>query len=150
MIRPLTRTPRGKAGRDTPMKTLTIFWIFVFGLILSSSSALGQHPKRGFSVLGVWRYQGGEEKPMEIHFLADHKAIFKGGYAFYNPATWYFNPATAELRLIVPKMKQNEFKLFNQWTNTGLRTNLKEKTILYTLRDARLCFMGYFFEKEKK
>ena len=101
-------------------------------------------------MVGVWRYQGGEEKPMEIHFLADHKAIFKGGYAFYNPANWYFNPATAELRLIVPKMKQDEFKLFNQWTNTGLKTNPKEKTIVYTLRDARLCFMGYFFEKEKK
>ena len=57
MIRPLTRTPRGKAGRYKPIKTLTIFWIFVFGLILSSSSALGQHPseavKRGFSVIGV-------------------------------------------------------------------------------------------------
>jgi hypothetical protein len=101
-------------------------------------------------VVGVWRYQGGEEKPMGIHFLADHKAIFKGGYAFYNPAKWYFNPATAELRLIVPKMKQDEFKLFNQWTNTGLNTNPKEKTIVYTVRDARLCFMGYFFEKEKK
>ena len=154
MIRPLTRTPRGKAGRYKPMKTLTIFLIFVIGLILSSSSALSQHPseavKRGFSVIGVWRYQGGEEKAMEIHFLADHKAIFKGGYAFYNAAKWYFNPATAELRLIVPKMKQDDFKLFNQWTNTGLKINLKEKTIVYTLRDARLCFMGYFFEKEKK
>jgi len=47
-------------------------------------------------------------------------------------------------------MKQDEFKLFNQWTNTGLKTNPKEKTIVYTLCDARLCFMGYFFEKEKK
>ena len=136
------------------MKTFTIFSIFVFGLVLSSSYALGQQPsatvKRGFSVVGVWRYPGGEEKPMEIHFLADHKAIFKGGYAFYNPAKWYFNPASAELRLIVPKMKEDDFKLFNQWTNTGLKINLKEKTIVYTLRAARLCFMGYFFEKEKK
>src|SRR5262249_24922479 len=136
------------------MKTLTIFWILVFGLILSSSFALGQHPsetlKRGFSVVGVWRYQGGEEKPMEIHFLPDHKAIFKGGDAFYNPATGHFNPASAELRLIVQKMKQHDFKLFNEWTNTGLKTNLKVKTIIYTPGDARLCFMGYFFEKEEK
>ena len=101
-------------------------------------------------MIGIWRYQGGEEKPMEIDFLADHKAIFKGGYAFYNPARWDFNPANAELKLIVPKMKQDDFKLFNQWTNTGLKINPKEKTISCTLHEARLCFMGYFFEKEEK
>jgi hypothetical protein len=38
--------------------------------------------KRGFSVVGVWRYQGGEEKPMEIHFLQDHKAILKDDMNF--------------------------------------------------------------------
>ncbi|PYJ70562.1 MAG: hypothetical protein DME75_09055, partial [Verrucomicrobia bacterium] len=118
------------------MKTLMILLILFFSLAFPSNSAPGQHSneplKRGFSVLGVWRYPGGEENPMEIQFLGNHKAIFKGGYEFYNPAKWYFNAATAELGLIVPKMKQNGFKLFNQWTYTGLKTNPKEKTIIYT------------------
>src|SRR5260370_14046428 len=136
------------------MKRLTILLILLLSLAFPSNSAPGQHSneshKRGFSVLGVWRYPGGEENPMEIHFLPNHKAIFKGGYEFYNPAKWYFNPATAELRLIVPKMKQKDFKLFNQWTYTGLKTNPKDKTISYTLHRARICFMGYFFEKQEK
>jgi hypothetical protein len=136
------------------MKTLAILLILFFGLVLSSNSAPSQHSneafKRRFSVLGVWRYKGGEEKPMEIRFVPDHKAVFKGGYEFYNPAQWYFTPATAELRLIVPRMKQDDFKLFNQWTDTGLKINPKEKTIVYTLREGRICFMGYFFEKQEK
>jgi hypothetical protein len=105
--------------------------------------------KRGFSVLGVWRYKGGEEKPMEIQFLPDQKVVFKGGYEFYNPATWYFNLAASELRLIVPRMKQNDFKLFNRWTYTGLKIDPKEKAIVYTLHTPTICFMGYFFEKQK-
>ena len=136
------------------MKTLAILLILFFNLALPANSALGQHPnesvKQGFSVLGVWRYKGGEENPMEIHFLGDHQASFKKGYEFYNPAKWSFNPATAELRLIVPKMKQSDFKLFNQWTYTGLKVNPKTKTILYSLHERRICFMGYFFEKEEK
>ncbi len=136
------------------MKTLAILLILFFGLVVSLNSAPSQHSKepfkRGFSVLGVWKYPGGEEKPMEIRFLPDHKAVFKGGYEFYNPAEWYFTPATAELRLIVPKMKQNDFKLFNQWIYTGLKINPKEKTIFYTLHEERICFMGYFFEKHEK
>ena len=60
------------------------------------------------------------------------------------------SPATAELRLIVPKMKQNDFKLFNQWIYTGLKINPKEKTIFYTLHEERICFIGYFFEKHEK
>jgi hypothetical protein len=48
------------------------------------------------------------------YFLPNHKAIFKEGYEFYNPAAWYFIPASAELRLVVPKMKPDDFKLFNQ------------------------------------
>jgi len=136
------------------MKTLAILLILFFGLVLSLNSAPSQHPnepfKRGFSVLGVWRYKGGEEKPMEIRFLPDHKAVFKGGYEFYSPAKWYFNPTTAELRLLVSKMKEHDFKLFDQWTYTGLKTNPKEKTISYMLHEARICFMGYFFEKQEK
>ena len=87
---------------------------------------------------------------MEIRFLPDHKAVFKGGYEFYSPAKWYFNPTTAELRLLVSKMKEHDFKLFDQWTYTGLKTNPKEKTISYTLHEARICFLGYFFEKQEK
>jgi hypothetical protein len=135
------------------MKTLTILLILFFGSVLSSNSAPSQHSKepfkRGFSVVGVWKYAGGEEKPMEIRFLPDHKAVFKGGYEFYNPAEWYFTPATAELGLVVPKMKPDGFKLFNQWIYTGLKINPKEKTIFYTLHQPRICFMGYFFEKQK-
>src|SRR5260370_9131007 len=37
------------------------------------------------------------ERKLSRLFLPNHKAIFKGGYEFYNPAKWYFNPATAEL-----------------------------------------------------
>ncbi len=46
-------------------------------------------------------------------------------------------------------MKPDDFKLFNQWTYTGLKINPKDKTIIYTLHEARICFMGYFFEKQK-
>jgi hypothetical protein len=128
--------------------------IVFFNSALPLNSASAQHSsesvKRGFSVLGVWGYQGGEEKSMEIRFLRDHKAVFKGGYEFYSPAKWYFNPTTAELRLLVSKMKEHDFKLFDQWTYTGLKTNPKEKTISYRLHQARICFMGYFFEKQEK
>lgn len=136
------------------MKTVTVVLMLFFGLVFSSKSEPSQHSnqffKRGFSVPGVWRYKGGEEKPIEIRFLPDHKAIFKGGYEFYNPAAWYFTPATAELKLTVPKMKETDFRLFNQWTYTGLKINPKDKTIIYTLHEARICFMGYFFEKQEK
>ena len=46
---------------------------------------------------------------------------------------WYFNPATAELKLIVPKMKQSDFKLFNQWIGLGSikKVNSKEKTTMF-------------------
>jgi len=101
-------------------------------------------------VPGIWRYKGGDEKPMEIRFLPDHKAMFKGGYEFYNPAQWYFTPTTSELKLIVPKMKPDDLKLFTQWTYTGLKINPKDKTIIYTLHEARICFMGYFYEKEEE
>ncbi len=74
--------------------------------------------------------------------------MFKRGYEFYNPALWYFTPTTAELKLTVPKMKETEFRLFNQWRYAGLRVNPKEKTIVYTLNERRIYFMGYFFEKE--
>jgi len=134
------------------MKTVTVVLILFFGLVFSSKSAPGRDSNRpsksSVSVPGIWRYKGGDEKPMEIRFLPDHKAVFKGGYEFYNPAKWYFTPATAELKLTVPKMKQNGFKLFNQWTYTGLKTNPKEKTIIYTLHERRICFMGYFYEKQ--
>jgi hypothetical protein len=107
------------------MKTLAILLIVFFNSALPLNSAPAQHSnepvKRGFSVLGVWRYQGGEEKPMEIRFLPDHKTVFKGGYEFYSPAKWYFNPTTAELRLLVSKMKEHDFKLFDQWTYTGFK-----------------------------
>ncbi len=42
------------------MKTVAILLILFFGLVFSSNSAPNQHSKepfkRGFSVLGVWRY----------------------------------------------------------------------------------------------
>lgn len=133
------------------MKIVTIILALGFGLGSSSNSQSSRHSespfKKSVSVVGVWRYQGGEEKPIEMRFLPDHKVIFRRGYEFYNPAKWHFDPATAELNLIVPKMKPGEFKLFNQWTHTGLKVNPKEKTISYTLHEPRLCFMGYFFEK---
>lgn len=135
-------------------KRLAVVSILFFGLLVTSKSALGEHSsessRKPVSVVGIWRYEGGDEKPIEIGFLPDHKVMFKGGYEFYNPAQWYFSPATAELKLIVSKMKQNEFKLFNQWTYTGLKVNPKQKTIVYTLRGRRICFMGYFFEKQEK
>lgn len=135
------------------MKTATIVLMLLFGLVFSSKSAPSRDSnlpsKRSGSVPGIWRYKGGDEKPMEIRFLPDHKVKFKGGYEFYNPAQWYFSPATAELKLIVPKMKQNEFKLFDQWTYTGLRVNPTQHTIVYVLHEQRICFMGYFFEKER-
>src|SRR5438874_6710302 len=81
------------------MKTVTVVLILFFGLVFSLKSAPGRDSNRpsksSVSVLGVWRYPGGEENPMEIQFLGNHKAIFKGGYEFYNPAKWYFNAATA-------------------------------------------------------
>lgn len=134
------------------MKTVTVVLILFFGLVFGSTSAPGRDSsvpsKRSVSVPGIWRYKGGDEKPMEIRFLPDHKAMFKGGYEFYNPAQWYFTPSTAELKLTVPKMKESDFRLFNQWRYAGLRVNPKEKTIVYTLNERRICFMGYFFEKE--
>ena len=134
------------------MKTVTVVLMLMFGLAFSSQSAPGRDSnlpsKRSVSVPGIWRYKGGEEKPMEIRFLPDHKAMFKGGYEFYNPAQWSFTPTTAELKLTVPKMNETDFKLFNQWKYAGLRVNPKEKTIVYTLNEPRICFMGYFFEKE--
>jgi hypothetical protein len=137
---------------DATMKTVTVVLMLFVGLVFSSKSAPGRDSnlatKSSVSVLGIWRYKGGEEKPMEIRFLPDHKAMFKGGYEFYNPAQWSFTPATAELKLTVPKMKDTEFKLFNQWRYAGLSVNAKEKTIVYTLSEPRICFMGYFFEKE--
>lgn len=136
------------------MKTVTVVLILFFGLVFSSKSAPGRDSNlpsnRPVSVAGIWRYKGGDEKPMEIRFLPDHKAMFKGGYEFYNPAQWSFTPTTAELKLTVPKMKETDFRLFNQWKYAGLRVNPKEKTIVYTLSERRLCFMGYFFEKEEK
>lgn len=134
------------------MKTVTVVLIIFFGLVFSSKSAPSRDSnlpsKRSVSVPGIWRYKGGDEKPMEIRFLPDHKAMFKGGYEFYNPAQWSFTPTTAELKLTVPKMKETDFRLFNQWKYAGLRVNPKEKTIVYTLSERRICFMGYFFEKE--
>jgi hypothetical protein len=136
------------------VKAVTVVLILFFGLLFGSKSAPGRDPnlpfKRSVSVPGIWRYKGGDEKPMEIRFLPDHKAMFKGGYEFYNPAQWYFTPTTAELKLTVPKMKETEFKLFDQWRYAGLRVNPKEKTIVYTLNEPRICFMGYFYEKEEK
>lgn len=136
------------------LKTVTVVLILLFGLVFSSKSAPSRDPnlpfKRSVSVAGIWRYKGGDETPMEIRFLPDHKAMFKGGYEFYNPAQWYFTPTTAELKLTVPKMKESEFKLFDQWRYAGLRVNPKEKTIVYTLNECRICFMGYFYEKEEK
>ena len=134
------------------MKTVTVVLMLLFGLAFSSKSAPGREsnpPSKSLaSVQGVWRYKGGDEKPMQIRFLPDHKAMFKGGYEFYNPAQWYFTPTTAELKLIVPKMKETDFRLFNQWKYADLRVNPNEKTIIYTLNQRRICFMGYFFEKE--
>jgi hypothetical protein len=134
------------------MKTVTVVLVLFVGLVFSSKSAPGRDSnlasKSSVSVVGIWRYKGGEEKPMEIRFLPDHKAMFKGGYEFYNPAQWSFTPTAKELKLTVPKMKETEFKLFNQWRYAGLRVNPKEKTIVYTLSEPRICFMGYFFEKE--
>jgi hypothetical protein len=134
------------------MKTVTVVLMLSFGLAFSSKSAPGRESnlpsKRPVSVPGIWKYNGGEERPMEICFLPDHTVIFKGGYEFYNPAQWYFTPTTAELKLTVPKMKETDFKLFNQWSYARLRVNPKEKTIIYTLSGRRICFMGYFFEKE--
>jgi hypothetical protein len=139
-------------SRHASMKTVTVVLMLLFGLAFSSKSAPGREanlPSRGsVSVPGIWRYKGGDEKPMEIRFLPDHKAMFKGGYEFYNPAQWYFTPTTAELKLMVPKMKETDFRLFNQWRYAGLKVNPKEKTIVYTLNEPRICFMGYFFEKE--
>jgi hypothetical protein len=136
------------------MKTVTVVLIVFFGLVFSSKSAPGRDSNRpsksSVSVPGIWRYKGGDEKPMEIRFLPDHKVMFKGGYEFYNPAQWSFTPTTAELKLTVPKMKETDFKLFNQWRYAGLRVNPKEKTIVYTLNEPRICFMGYFYEKEEK
>ena len=134
------------------MKTVTVVLMLMFGLAFSSQSAPGRDsnlPSKGsVSVPGIWRYKGGDEKPMEIRFLPDHKAMFKGGYEFYNPTQWSFTPTTAELKLTVPKMKESDFRLFNQWKYAGLRVNPKEKTIVYTLNERRICFMGCFFEKE--
>jgi len=134
------------------MKTVTVVLMLLFGLAFSSKSAPGREsnlPSKSLvSVQGVWRYKGGDEKPMQIRFLPDHKAMFKGGYEFYNPAQWHFTPTTAELKLTVPKMKETDFRLFNQWRYAGLSVNPKEKTIVYTLNEPRICFMGYFFEKE--
>jgi hypothetical protein len=105
--------------------------------------------KEGFQCSAYGDTQVEKRIPWKYHFLPNHKAIFKGGYEYYNPAKWYFNPATAELKLIVPKMKQRDFKLFNQWIGLESlkKVNSKEKTIFYTLREGRICFMGYWYEK---
>ena len=146
------RPPAANQPSGATMKTVMVVLMLLFGLALSSKSAPGREsnlPSKSLvSVPGVWRYKGGDEKPMEIRFLPQHKAMFKGGYEFYNPAQWYFTPTTAELKLIVPKMKETDFRLFNQWRYPGLRVNPKKKTIVYTLNEPRICFMGYFFEKE--
>jgi hypothetical protein len=144
--------PAANQPSGARMKTVMVVLILFFGLVFSSKLAPGRDSnlpsKRSVSVVGMWRYKGGEEKPMEIRFLPDHKALFKGGYEFYNPARWSFTPTTAELKLTVPKMKEADLRLFNQWRYAGLSVNAKEKTIVYTLNEPRICFMGYFFEKE--
>ena len=98
------------------MKTVTVVLVLFVGLVFSSKSAPGRDSnlasKSSVSVVGIWRYKGGDEKPMEIRFLPDHKAMFKGGYEFYNPAQWSFTPTAKELKLTVPKMKETDFRLF--------------------------------------
>ena len=136
------------------MKTVTIILTLCFGSIFSAQCANNRdssvRAKNTISVPGIWRYNGGDEQPMEIHFLADRKVMFNGGYKFYNPAQWSFTPTTRELKLTVPKMKEADFKLFNQWKYTGLKVDPKKKSIVYTLSEPRICFMGYFFEKEQQ
>ena len=80
------------------MKTVRVVLMLFVGLVVSSKSApsfdSNLPSKRSGSVPGIWRYKVGEEKPMEIHFLPDHKAMFEGGYEFYNPAQWSFTLTT--------------------------------------------------------
>jgi hypothetical protein len=111
-------------------------------------------PATETDIIGIWRYPGLEFPPMEMHFNADHSLNFKKGFEDYNPATWQYKAATAELILSIPKMKAEVFKILNnnrgpdgKWINYADPEN-KIVSLPVEKQTNRIDFNGYIYYKE--
>jgi len=103
-------------------------------------------------IIGRWVYPGGDASPMEMIFYNNNSLEFKGGFEYYNPASWIYDINSNELSIFIPNFNINSIRAFDDaiMRKNVIRINIENKEIVYNLthQTKYLEFANWYFFKK--
>ena len=105
------------------------------------------------SPIGVWRHPPSHTQEMRLTFSPAGKLEFSGGFLFYNPSSWRYDPHNQELHIklggTMPLGSSHQYQLENR-PHTLRAVEAETRTLVYPFDESNksLDFGGYVFFRE--
>ena len=117
----------------TVLPSLLLMHFLAFPMLASAPSS--ELPSTSFKLPHVWLYADSDPPAMRLTLSKNGECRFKGGFLFWNPGRWRFEPKSSRLTLTFKKLSASEIKsmLQNAKRDGIISADISKRSITYRI-----------------